>query len=130
MKTYFVVTGVVRYKDNVLILKKHSKDKNYPNCWSFCSGFVKEFEAAEDTVLREITEETGMRAKILKKGNIFEVEDKEKVWVVSCFLCEVDSDKVKLDHENTEFKWIDFKDIKDYDTVPGLKKDLKVMGLD
>ena len=54
MKTYFVVTGVVKLKDKVLILKKSPDDYNYPNKWSFCSGFVKEFESAEDTVLREI----------------------------------------------------------------------------
>ncbi|MBI3026723.1 hypothetical protein HYY70_01285 [Candidatus Woesearchaeota archaeon] len=47
MKTYFVVTAVVKVKDKVLILKKSAKDYNYPNKWSFCSGYVKEFESAE-----------------------------------------------------------------------------------
>ena len=54
MKTYFAVTGVVKFKNKVLILKKSPKDWNYPSKWSFCSGYVKEFESAEDTVLREI----------------------------------------------------------------------------
>ena len=132
MKTYFAVTGIVKYKNKILILKKSPDDWNYPNKWSFCSGFVKEFEAAEDTVIREIKEETGLNAKILRKGNIFDIVDKEKekTWVVSCLLCDVNSDKVKLDHENTEFRWIDFKDINKFDTVPGLKKDLKVLGLE
>ena len=126
MKTYFAVTGIVKYKNKILILKKSPEDWNYPNKWSFCSGFVKEFEAAEDTVLREIKEETGLNAKILRKGNIFDIVDKEKgkTWVVSRFLCKVNSDKIKLDHENTEFRWIDFKDINKFDTVPGLKKTL------
>ena len=132
MKTYFAVTGIVKYKNKILILKKSPDDWNYPSKWSFCSGFVKEFEAAEDTVIREIKEETGLNAKILKRGNLFEVEDKKKNkrWVVTCFLCKVNSNKAILDHENTEFRWIDFKDINKYDTVPGLKKDLKVLGLE
>ena len=131
MKTYFVVTGVVKHKNKVLIMKKSNDDWNYPNKWSFCSGYVKEFEAAEDTVLREIKEETGLKARIIKKGNLFQKDDKNngKTWVIKTFLCESNSANVKLDHENTEFKWINYKDLKKYPTVPGLKKDLKVLNL-
>lgn len=131
MKTYFVVTGVVQNNGKVLILRKSPKDHNYPNRWSFCSGYVKEFESAEDTVAREIKEETGLDAKIVKKGKLFEKKDKinGKHWVIMPFLCKVKSWHVKLDHENAEFRWIKYSDIKKYQTVPGLQKDLKVLGL-
>ena len=131
MKTYFVVTGIVKYKNKVLILKKSKDDWNYPNKWSFCSGYVKEFESAEDTMLREIKEETGLNSKILKKGKLLEVKDaqKGKNWVIIVFLCSVKSPKVRLCHENQEFRWIGHNEIKNYDTVPGLQKDLKVLGL-
>lgn len=131
MKTYFVVTDIVKNKDRVLVLKKSPKDYNYPSKWSFCSGYVKEFESAEDTVLREIKEETGLKAKIAKKGKLFQKNDKNKGkhWVIMPFLCKANSKNVKLDHENVEFRWINQKDINKYETVPGLKKDLKVLGL-
>ena len=131
MKTYFVVTGIIRHNGKVLILKKSSRDHNYPNRWSFCSGFVKEFEPAEDAVLREIKEETGLKAKIIKKGKLFQENDKKikKHWIIMPFLCEVKSKSIELDHENVEFRWINYKDIKKYPTVPGLEKDLKVLGL-
>lgn len=131
MKAYFAVTGVVQYKSKVLLLKKSPDDYNFPNLWSFCSGYVKEFESAEDTVLREIKEETGLNGKILKKGRLFlqKYPAKNKEFYVMPFLCEVKSDKISLDHENTEFRWISYKDISKYKTVPGLRKDLKVLGL-
>ncbi|MAG91353.1 hypothetical protein CMO83_01625 [Candidatus Woesearchaeota archaeon] len=131
MKTYFAVTGVIKNKGKVLILKKAPDDRNYPNRWSFCSGFVKEFESAEENVLREIKEETGLKGKIIKKGTLFENNDKRlgRNWIVLPFLCSVDSRNVKLCHENTDYKWIDYKDIKNYKTVPGLQKDLKILGL-
>mgnify|MGYP001615170511 FL=1 len=131
MKTYFAVTGIVENKNKVLILKKSAKDYNYPNRWSFCSGYVKEFESVEDTVLREIKEETGLKARIVKKGKLFQKNDKSKGrnWVIMPFLCEVSSRNVILDHENVDFRWINYKYIKNYPTVPGLKKDLKVLGL-
>ena len=131
MKTYFAVAAVVRHKHKILILKKAADDYNYPNRWSFCSGYVKEFEPAEGTAVREIKEETGLQAKIIRKGKIFQAVDKEKGrrWIVMPFLCEVKSNKVKLDHENVEFRWIHSSDIKKYKTVPGLQKDLKILGL-
>ena len=84
MKTYFAVSGVVKNKGKILILKKSPKDRNYPNKWSFCSGYVKEFESAEETVLREIKEETGLGAKIVRKGRLFQTDDKAdgKSWII------------------------------------------------
>ena len=131
MKTYFAVTAVVKYKNKILILKKAPNDYNYPNKWSFCSGYVKEFESAEENALREISEETGLKARIIKKGKLFEVADKKlgRSWIIMAFLCEAKSGKVKLDHENVDYCWIDCKELKKYETVPGLQKDLKILGL-
>lgn len=131
MKSYFVVSGIVENKGKFLLLKKSADDYTYPNRWSFCSGYAKEFQSAEDNALREIKEETGLDAKIVKKGKIFQKSDKKikKNWIIMPFLCSAKSRNVKLDHENQEFVWVDFKDIKRYPTVPGLEKDLKELGL-
>jgi len=131
MKTHFVVTGVVKNKDKFLILKKAPDDRNYPNKWSFCSGFIKEFEPAEDSCLREIKEETGLNTKIIKTGKIVEVIDKKnnKRWVIAVYLCEADKTDVKLCHENVDFKWVYLEELKKYSFVPGLTKDLKSLGL-
>ncbi len=131
MRTYFAVTGIIKNKDKILILRKALDDRNYPGKWGFCSGFVKEFESAEDNVLREIQEETGLKARIVKKGNIVEAIDEEnqKTWLVLPFLCEADSDEVTLCHENMDFRWIKPEEFKDYEGVPGLEKDLKRLGL-
>ena len=131
MKTYFTVAAVIKNKGSILILKKSDDDYNYPGKWSFCSGYVKEFESAEDSILREIKEETGLKAKIIKNGKILLIKDKikKKNWIVMNFLCEAKSLQVNLDHENSEFKWINPKDIKKYPAVPGLKKNLKALGL-
>ena len=81
--------------------------------------------------MREIKEEIGLKARISKKGKLFTVNDtsKGKIWVIMPFLCEVKSKNVKLDHENVEYMWIDYKNISKFATVPGLEKDLKVLGL-
>lgn len=131
MQTHFVVTAVVKHQDKLLILKKAPDDYNYPDKWSFCSGFVKEFEPGEDSCLREIKEETGLNAKIIKTGKIIEVIDKEnnKRWVIAVYLCEVDRTDVKLCHENVDFKWVTKEELDNYPFVPALTKDLDSLGL-
>lgn len=130
-KTYFAVAGIVMNGNKILIMKKSASDRNYPEHWSFCSGFVKEFEAGEDTVLREIKEETGIDASIVKGGKIKTVLDKNmgKRWVVQVFLCKADKKEVKLDHENSEYKWVSLKELFEHKFVPGLKKDLNAVGM-
>lgn len=119
------------HQNKMLILRKAMDDRNYPGKWGFCSGFVKEFESAEENISREIKEETGLKARILKKGRIVEAIDEEnqKTWIIMPFLCEVDSKEVKLCHENMDFKWIAPEEFKNYDGVPGLEKDLKTFNL-
>ncbi len=134
MKSYFVVTGVVKHKDKFLILKKSPEDRNYPNKWSFCSGFAKEFESGEKSCLREIKEETGLDCRIVKTGKIIEVIDEKnrehaKRWVVAVYLCEADKTNIKLCHENVEYKWVSLGELENYEFVPGLSKDLKSLGL-
>ncbi|HLD87229.1 MAG TPA: NUDIX hydrolase [Candidatus Nanoarchaeia archaeon] len=132
MKTHFVVTGIVENPEGkILLLKKSTNDKVYPGKWSFCSGYVKEFEAGEDTVLREIKEETGLDATLEKRGKIIEIIDErlQKHWIVACYLCKVASSQITLCHENTEFRWVLPKDIHAFDMVPGLEKDLKALGI-
>ena len=130
-KTYFVVTGILMNKSKMLILKKAPDDYNYPNHWSFTSGFVKEFEAGEDTVIREIKEETGLDATIKKVGKVIKVKDNinKKNWLIMTFLCETHESKVTLDHENTDYTWVTREEIKNYTFVPGLIDDLKAVDL-
>jgi 8-oxo-dGTP pyrophosphatase MutT (NUDIX family) len=131
LKTYFVVTAVIKHKGKILALQKSDDDWNYPGKWSMCSGYVKEFESAEDTVMREIKEETGLDGKLVGKGRLLHIKDpkRKKSWVLMAFLCKVNSDKVKICHENKSFKWIAPKEIYSLDTVPGIVKDLEVLGL-
>lgn len=131
MKTYFAVTAVILNNGEVLILRKALSDWNYPGKWGFCSGYVKEFEAAEDTAIREVKEETGLAASIIRGAGIIISEDKTlgKRWAIAPFLCESTSRDVRLCHENIDFRWIKPKELKKFDTVPGAEEDINAFGL-
>ncbi len=129
IKTYATVIGVVQHRNNILLLRRSFSRSSSPNKWQPVSGYIKEKEAAEDAVLREVKEETGLAGKIVKKGEVFEVTDKWGRWVIMVFLVRVRGAKVCIDtNEHSEFVWINPKDINKYDLVAGVEKDLKVLG--
>ncbi len=130
MKTYATVIGVVKFNNKILILKRNPNRKSSPNKWQPVSGFIKERESAEDGVLREIKEETGLDGKIIKSGEVFEVTDEYGRWIIMSFLVSVKSDKVEIDREeHSEYRWINLDEIEDFDFVKGLKKDLEAVGI-
>lgn len=130
MATYIAVIGIVKFKRKILLLKRNLNRNFSPNKWQPVSGSIKEKETAEDAVLREVKEETGLKGKIVKAGKIFEVTDKWGRWVIAPFLVSVNSDKVKIDsREHSKYKWIKPKEINKFDCVKGVKKDLKSVGL-
>ena len=130
MKTYATVIGIVKFGEKILLLKRNPDRHSSPNKWQPNSGFIGEREPAEDAVLREIKEETGLDGKIIKAGKVFEVTDNWGRWIILPFLVSVDSDKVKIDlKEHSEYKWIKPEEVAKFDCVAGVKEDLRSVGL-
>ncbi len=130
MKTYATVVGIVKFDDKILLLKRNGDRTTSPNLWQGVSGALKEREAAEDAVLREVKEETGLDGRIIKAGEIIDVSDEFGRWIVIPFLVSVDSDDVMIDeNEHTEFRWVSPDEIEDFDCVVGTRKDLAVLGV-
>jgi 8-oxo-dGTP diphosphatase len=130
MKTSVIVVGVLKFKSKILILHRTSARSSSPNLWQPVSGYIEERESAEDAVLREVKEETGLTGKIVKSGKIFEVADQWGRWIIVPYLIEAASDDVNIDlNEHSEYKWIDPKEIVRYDIVKGVLDDLKSLGI-
>jgi 8-oxo-dGTP diphosphatase len=130
MKTHAVAVGVVKFGEKILLLKRNPDRRQSPDKWQTVSGFISEEESAEDAVLREIKEETGLEGKIVKSGKVFEVTDNWGRWIIIPFLISVDSGKVKIDlKEHSEYAWANPKEITKFDCVFGADKDLKSVGL-
>ena len=130
MGTYATVIGVVKFGEKILLLKRNPDRKSSPNKWQPVSGFIAERESAEDAVLREIREETGLEGEIEKSGKIFEVSDDFGRWMIAPFLVSVDLNEVKIDlSEHTEYKWVKSEEVVKFDLVVGVKEDLEAVGL-
>lgn len=120
-----VVTCFLKHNGNILILKRSQKVGSYQGKWAGVSGYMESSDIEQ--AYAEIKEETGLDKKDIElsvKGDTLRVLDAnlERQWIIHPFLFLVKKpDKIKIDWEHTEIKWINPVDLINFDTVPGLK---------
>ncbi len=123
---------VFNHKNQLLLLKSPKWHDRY----IVPSGHVDFGEKLEDTVKREVKEETGLdvdQVKFLRLDELIqsaEYHDKNRHWVSVNFTCKTKDDKITLNEEATEYIWVSPKDALNYDleslTKASVKKYLSV----
>jgi len=123
-----VVSCFLESDGEILILRRSGQVGTYQGRWAGVSGYIE--STADEQALTEIEEETSLSGedlKLLKKGRPLEVKDNKLgvKWVVHPYLFHIkDRGKIKIDWEHKEVKWIQPKDIDNFETVPKLKETL------
>jgi len=123
-----VVTCFLESENEILILRRSGQVGSYRGKWAGVSGYFE--TTADEQALTEIEEETSLSredVELLKRGKPLPVEDKELGvrWVVHPYLFHIKNrDKVKIDWEHKEARWIKPNEIGNFETVPQLKETL------
>ena len=129
MKKGRVVTAFLAHDGKILLLKRSSKMRTYPGCWTGISGSIEHAdESLDERALKEIEEETGLcpeDIQFVRKGKPLRIKDGNRLWTVYPFLYNVPNpDKIYTDWEHTEKQWIEPDEISTYQTVPNLAQTL------
>jgi len=124
-----IVTSFIKIGDRILILKRSDKVKSMKCLWAGVSGIIEKNDTTPlDRAKTEILEETGIgeeEIKLLKANEQIKIEAaqyKNHEWNIFPFLFSTKNSKIKLNWENSDFKWIEPNEIKNYETVPELEK--------
>jgi 8-oxo-dGTP diphosphatase len=123
-----VVTCFLESGGEILILRRSGEVGSYRGSWAGVSGYIE--STADEQALTEIEEETNLRrgeVELLKRGKPLAVEDEGLGirWVVHPYLFRIkDRDKIRIDWEHKEARWIKPEDIEHYQTVPRLREAL------
>jgi 8-oxo-dGTP pyrophosphatase MutT (NUDIX family) len=122
-----VVTSFLTADQRILLLHRSGKVGSYRGKWSAVSGYLEGAEEPLTRAVTEIREELGLSAEqvnLIRAGEVLRAydEDNDTVWIINPFLFQTKSEAIKLDWENTEYRWIDPADLPAYDTVPKLKE--------
>ena len=123
-----IVTSFLLNQGKILILKRSETVKTMKNMWSGISGIIENDEEPLTRAKIEIFEEVGIKEneiKLLKIGNEIDIispQYKNHQWHVFPFLFETNNLEIKINWENSDFKWINPVELKEFDIVPSLEK--------
>ena len=129
-----VINCVLNYKGKVLVVQRSENLAFYPSYWNGISGFLDDKKTLKQKVKEELKEELGIGGKEIKSicvGEIFHQEalGYKKTWIVHPVLVKVRTDKVKLNWEAKDYKWIRLRDAKKLKLLPGFEKVLEKISL-
>jgi 8-oxo-dGTP diphosphatase len=134
-----IVLGAIVFNQNneVLILQRHNNERILPGLWELPSGRREPLETSQETLLREVKEESGLQVKILLPSSVFEYQieksDEVRDTTQINFIVKTQSNKVKLSSEHQDFAWVSSKKLKNYQvsnkTREAIKKAFKIKKL-
>ncbi len=128
MRSTKIVTSFIKDNEKLLILKRSDKVKSMKGLWAGISGIIEKNEEPLKRAKIEICEEVGIiedkitLVRSAKEMRINSPQYENHEWEIFPFLFEAKNPIIKLNWENSEFKWINKEELKNYDTVPSLQK--------
>ncbi len=110
------IFAIIIHDKKILLLKRRSLPIIInPGIWSFLSGGRDGKEQYIETACREINEEVGLKApqlKLLAKTKVLlKAEKTKRAWPNHLFIFRSSTDRIKLDLENSAYRWAPFSDI-------------------
>jgi len=128
MRSTKIVTSFIISNEKFLLLKRSEKVKSMKGIWAGISGIIEKNEEPLQRAKIEIFEELGIKEdqiKLLKTAERMRVvspQYKNHEWEIFPFLFEANNPEIKLNWENSEYKWISADELNNYKTVPSLEK--------
>ena len=105
--------GAVRHGGRVLLLRRSPTDRSFAGAWCFPGGHVDALpvggrEPLDVAVLREIHEETGIEARIVRAVGAIDspLPARRRVYRIHGFRLEATHGAVRLSHEHVDARWI------------------------
>ncbi|MCV0402021.1 MAG: NUDIX domain-containing protein [Nitrosopumilus sp.] len=128
MRATKIVTSFIRDNEKLLILKRSEKVKSMKGLWAGISGIIENDEEPLTRAKIEIFEEVGITEdkitliKAIEEMRVNSPQYKNHEWEIFPFLFESNNPTIKLNWENSDFRWINVEELKNYETVPSLQK--------
>lgn len=121
-----IVDGEMKF----LLIKRIETDV-YPNLWQMVSGRIEENEKAYHTALREVFEETGLKAQkmwAVPNVNSFYSPVEDRIILIPVFAVLVDGlTPVILSEEHTAFMWVDKEECKNLLSWIGQRESVDIL---
>ena len=113
METKIVLTGILKDKNEFLIVKRSEKEDLYPGAWEFPGGHLEKGETLKEGLARELKEELGFVDnfnpiithycdEVKQKGEEI-VHDLEIDFIINV---DKNNTHIRLSDEHSDYKWV------------------------
>lgn len=102
-------SAAITHDNKILLLRRSSNAKLFPNCWTFPSGGIEETDpSTEHAVIREVKEETSLDFKPSEKFRFYESVAGNKRHFALVHLGSWKGEIRTQDAEISEYKWCSY----------------------
>lgn len=118
--------AIIKHKKLLLLLRGSTAPYN-PNKYGFPGGMLEENESLEDCVLRELFEETGIKASKDQLENLllrYQSGHKRLLFIIKDDT--IDSN-ITISWEHSEYVWVSNSDVVSKPLVPGVEVAIKTL---
>ncbi len=125
-KFYVAVKALVCYGRKFLLIKRTTEARGDYYHWEFPGGRLEFGESPMQALKREINEETGLEVEkliLLNAWNSFKDECTEIIGLT--YICTANGDNVMLSKEHSDYEWVTYEEMKDYNLVKGMSRQLE-----
>lgn len=125
IKTVSII--VINEEGEILALRRSEDKRWYPKKWDIISGMFDGSESPDECFNREIFEEIGISIfKEVEKKPPYVYEEDGKEWLVYPYRCKIGIDKIRLNSEYCEYKWMTLEEILNSEHAKPLRTELVV----
>ena len=125
-KFYVAVKALVCYGSKFLLIKRTTEARGDYYHWEFPGGRLEFGESPMQALKREINEETGLEVEkliLLNAWNSFKDECTEIIGLT--YICTANGDNVMLSKEHSDYEWVTYEEMNDYNLVKGMSRQLE-----
>ena len=128
--TRIITSAIITNSQQKFLIVKRAANDTYPNMWEFPGGTSEFGEHPEDSVIREIFEETGLVIIPEYPVVVNSYKSKSKSDPVNVEIFYISSltpldQTVTLSNEHSDYAWIELEKIEDYETTEYIHKVIK-----
>ncbi|MCK9596947.1 NUDIX domain-containing protein [Candidatus Pacearchaeota archaeon] len=119
-----VINAIIKNDEEKFLLIKR-KEGIHNGKWAFPGGVVEVGETLQESLMREIKEETNLKfKKIIKKiANYEYLRPDGKVTLGESYFIEIENGPILINTESDGFVWATIEEIQRMDTVPGIDEE-------
>ncbi|MBU2564474.1 NUDIX domain-containing protein [Patescibacteria group bacterium] len=135
-------TAIIYKNGKYLLLKRSLKKKAFPGKWTVPGGGLEVddyiglakttkdhwYFGIEKSLRREVKEECNLEiGKVKYLLDIIFIRPDGVPAIILSFYSSYKSGEVKLDEDNTDYKWVTYEEAKKYDMVEGLLEEIEMV---